>query len=261
MIRLAANLTYLFTEAPFLERFQAAAWAGFRGIEYLFPYDHAPADIARALKAHDLTQVLFNAPAGDWVAGERGFAALPGYEERFRASIEDALPYIDATEVRLLHVMAGLVPASDRLAVRTYLCNLEYAARRLFGRRITILIEPLNARDAPGYFLSNYDTALALLKTLDVENVRLQFDIYHRQIIRGDVTTGFREALPRIGHIQIASVPDRHEPDRGELSLSHFFGVLEELRYDGWVGCEYRPVAGTEEGLPWMTRWARPHGR
>lgn len=261
MIRLAANLSYLFGEVPFRERFRAAARMGFHGVEYLFPYDHGPEEIAGELRSHDLTQVLFNAPAGDWAAGERGFAALPGQEERFRSSIEHMIPYIDATGAKLIHVMAGIIAASDPLATRTYLCNLDYAARRLAGRRVTLLIEPLNGRDVPGYFLSDYDTALTLLKTLDIESVRLQFDIYHRQIIRGDVTLGLRQALPRIGHIQIASVPDRHEPDSGELSLPYIFQVLEESGYDGWVGCEYRPRARTEDGLSWMHRWITPRGR
>jgi hydroxypyruvate isomerase len=257
MIRLAANVSMLFGDAPFLDRYARAAQAGFEGVECLFPYDHRPEEIANRLQANALNHVLFNAPPGDWVAGERGLAALPGRETAFQASIDEALRYLDATEARGLHVMAGIASARDTRARATYLHNLEYAAQRLADRAVTILIEPLNPRDMPGYFLADFDDALAIIKTLDADNVRLQFDIYHRQIMRGDVTRGLREALPRIGHIQIAGVPARNEPDVGELSLRHIFETLEELGYDGWIGCEYRPRGRTEDGLKWMAGHVR----
>jgi len=257
MIQLAANVSFLFTEVPFLERYNCAADAGFGGIECLFPYDYSPSDLAARLRSNALTQVLFNAPPGDWAAGERGYAAIPGCEAAFRASIEQTLSYIDATGVRRLHVMAGIASAQDPRAKQTYLANLEYAARRLADRNVTVLIEPLNTRDMPGYFLSDFAAALTIIQTLDADNVKLQFDIYHRQILHGDVTVGLKEAFALIGHVQIASVPERHEPDEGELSLPYLFGVLEDLGYGGWIGCEYRPRGRTADGLSWMTKYSR----
>lgn len=252
MIRLAANISMLFGDVPFLDRYARAAQAGFKGIECLFPYGHPPGEIAARLQACALTQVLINAPAGDWEAGERGLAAVPGRQAEFRASIEEVIPYIDATGVRRIHVMAGIVPTRDSQGRATYLANLEYAACRLADRGVTVLIEPLNARDVPGYFLKDFDDALAIIKVLDVHNVRLQFDIYHRQILHGDITEGLKEAFPQIGHIQIAGVPARNEPDVGELSLPHVLRTIEELGYDGWIGCEYRPRGMTEDGLAWI---------
>jgi hydroxypyruvate isomerase len=260
MIKLAANVSCLFADVPFLDRYAKAAAAGFKGIECLFPYEHLTAEVAACLEANALEQVLFNAPAGDWAGGERGFAAVPGREGDFRASIDQALRYADATAVRRIHVMAGIASSRDQRARATYLANLEYAAQRFAEHDITLLIEPLNYRDVPGYFLANFDHALTLIRTLGADNVRLQFDIYHRQILCGDVTVGLREAFREIGHIQIASVPARNEPDRGELSLPYLFRTLEELGYDGWIGCEYRPAGRTEEGLEWAAGYLR-HGR
>jgi hydroxypyruvate isomerase len=260
VIKLAANLSFLFGDVPFLERYEKAAAAGFKGVEFLFPYEYSPAEVAACLRAHSLEQVLFNAPAGNWAGGERGYAAVPGREDEFRASIDLALRYAEATAVRRIHVMAGIASPRNQRARATYLANLEYAAQRFAQHDITLLIEPLNTRDMPGYFLADFDDALTLIKTLDADNVRLQFDIYHRQILRGDVTVGLREALPQIGHIQIASIPARNEPDQGELSLPHLFATLEELGYSGWIGCEYRPAGRTEDGLGWTTEYLR-HGR
>lgn len=258
MIKLAANVSMLFGDVPFLDRYERAAQAGFKGVECLFPYGHAPEEIAARLRANALEQVLINAPAGDWNAGERGFAAVPGREAIFRASIEEALPYIDATGVCRIHVMAGIASREDLRARATYLANLEYAARRLADRGITVLIEPLNARDVPGYFLSDFADALTMIKVLDAHAIRLQFDIYHRQILHGDVTIGLKEAFPLIGHIQIAGIPARDEPNRGELSLLHVFRTIEELGYEGWIGCEYSPRARTEDGLAWIADYLRP---
>jgi len=252
MIQLAANISLLFKEVPFLERYAHAAEAGFKGVECLFPYDHSPEEIAARLQESGTTQVMFNAPPGDFAAGERGHAAIPGREAIFRSSIEQVLPYIDATGVRRIHVMAGIASAHDPLARSTYVSNLAYAARRFAERNVTLLIEPLNPRDVPGYFLADFDVAVAVIEELGADNVRLQFDIYHRQILRGDVTTGLRETFPHIGHIQIASVPTRNEPDQGELSLPHLVHTLQELVYDGWIGCEYQPRGRTEDGLAWI---------
>jgi len=254
MIQLAANLSMLFCEVPFIERYSRAAVAGFKGVECLLPYDHAPANLARELRSNQLTQVLINAPAGDWAGGDRGFAALPGHEQRFRCSLAQALPYVDALELRQIHVMAGIAPCRDATCRKTYLSNLEYAARLLESRGVTVLIEPLNPRSVPGYFLNDFEDARLILRELSGANVRLQFDIFHRQILHGDVVKGLRELLPSIGHIQLAGVPDRHEPDEGELSVPFLFKTLSQLNYAGWVGCEYNPRGTTEEGLVWMAR-------
>lgn len=250
MFRLAANLSYLFGDAPFLERFERAAKAGFRGVEYFAPYDHEPAELLARLRGNGLEQVLFNTPIGNREAGDSGLAAVPGREAEFRASLDDVLRYADALECRRIHIMAGNATGPEARA--TFLANLEYAARAFEPHGVTPLIEPLNRRDAPGYFLTDFGDAMDVIAA--VAGVRLQFDIYHRQIIHGDVTAGLREMMPVIRHMQIAGVPDRHEPDTGELELIHVLGTIRELGYDGWIGCEYRPKGTTEEGLPWIRR-------
>jgi hydroxypyruvate isomerase len=257
MVRFAANLSFLFGEAPFLDRFERAATAGFKGVEYLFPYEFDAAEIARRLRAHGLDQVLFNAPPGDWAAGDRGLAALPSRTDEFRASIERALDYAVATCCPRVHVMAGIAAAGDPEARRTYLANLKYAAARFAEHDVTLLIEPLNPRDMPGYFLADFDVAAGIVRELGLGNVRLQFDIYHRQILHGDVTAGLRALAALIGHIQIAGVPDRHEPTDGELSLPWIIGAIEAAGFDGWIGCEYRPRRSTEEGLGWLEGYRR----
>lgn len=250
MVRLAANLSFLFGDAPFLDRFARAAKAGFTGVEYLFPYGHDPAGLAARLRDNGLEQVLFNMPPGDWAAGDRGLAAVPGREAEFRASVGEALRHAEALGCRRVHVMAGVADGEEALG--TYLRNLEFAAGRFAAAGVTALIEPINRRDMPGYFLSDFGVALAVAGA--IEGVRLQFDLYHRQIIHGDVTVGLREAMPAIGHMQIAGVPDRHEPDTGELDVGHVLGTIRALGYDGWIGCEYRPKGVTEDGLGWIAR-------
>jgi hydroxypyruvate isomerase len=252
MPRFAANLSMMFTEWPFLDRFAAAADAGFDAVEYLFPYDFAPDDIAGRLRDHGLTQALFNLPPGDWTAGERGLAALPGREEEFRASVERAIPYARATGVRRLHVMSGIVPAQDARAAATYRDNIRFACERLGAEGLTVLLEPINGRDMPGYFLNDFGRAAALIEDLALPNLRLQFDIYHRQILHGDVTMALRALMPLTGHVQVASVPSRHEPAGEELAFPFLFEELDRLGYAGFVGCEYRPRAGTREGLGWF---------
>lgn len=258
MPKLAANLSMLFNEVPFLERFAAAAAAGFRGVEFLFPYEHAPEALAEALRDNGLEQALFNLPPGDWEAGERGLAAVPGREADFQAGLERALPYAQALGCRRIHMMAGIPPAgSDPLQCRELLAaNLRRAAEFFAPHGVAVLLEPINARDIPGYFLNHQGQAVALLEAVGAANTGLQMDFYHCQIVDGDLATHLRANLPHIRHIQIAGVPERHEPDRGEVNYPYLFDLLDKLGYDGWVGCEYRPAGDTLAGLG----WARPYG-
>ncbi len=260
MPRLAANLSMMFTERPFMARFAAAAAAGFRAVEYLFPYDHPAEAIAEALAASGLNQALFNLPPGDWAGGDRGLAALPDRAEGFRASIAPALAYAEATGARRLHVMAGIAERGDQAARAAYRESLVRLCDAAGAAGITVLIEPINRRDMPGYFLDDFDFAADLIADLGMDNLRLQFDIYHRQVMRGDVLTGLRALMPIIGHVQIASVPDRNEPGRGELDDLRILRELDLLGYAGYVGCEYRPAAGTEAGLGWMRALERGAG-
>jgi hydroxypyruvate isomerase len=257
MPRFAANLSLMYTEWSFLDRFQAAAEDGFDAVEFLFPYEHPPEDIARRLADNTLEQALFNLPPGDWAAGERGFASIPGREDEFRASVERALPYIQATGVRRVHVMAGIHDPDDEAARETYAANLRVAAERLQPFGVDVLVEPINGRDMPGYFMSDFEFAADLIDALAIPNLRLQFDIYHRQIMHGDVTIGLRTLMPLTAHIQIASVPSRNEPADEELSFPYLFDELDRLGYAGFVGCEYRPKAGTRDGLAWFAPWRR----
>lgn len=256
MPRFAANLTMMFTEWSFLDRFAAAADAGFTAVEFLFPYEHSPEDVASRLRKGGLDLVNFNLPPGDWTGGERGVAALPGREADFAAFLEQAIPYIDATGVRRVHAMAGLVSPSEPAAQASYAANLRLAAERLAPKGVDLLIEPLNRRDMPGYFLDDFDAARRLIARLGLPNLKLQFDIYHRQILHGDVAAGLREAFDVIGHVQIASVPSRHEPDSEELNLPFLCDELDRIGYSGHVGGEYRPLAGTLEGLGWFAPYA-----
>ncbi|KFE36035.1 2-oxo-tetronate isomerase [Thioclava atlantica] len=252
MPRFAANLTMMFTEVPFLDRFAAAAEAGFTAVEYLFPYDFAPEEIAERLRAHGLRQALFNLPPGQWDAGDRGLAALPDRAEEFRASIATALDYAKATGVGRIHMMSGLARREDAAALRSYRDALARLCDAAGEAGLEVVIEPINSRDMPGYFLNDFDFAADLIAGLDLANLKLQFDIYHRQIIHGDVLTGLRETMPIIGHVQIASVPERHEPGTGELDDLRVLRELDALGYEGFVGCEYRPAGETVAGLGWM---------
>jgi hydroxypyruvate isomerase len=267
MPRFAANLSLLYTELPFLDRFAAAAADGFEAVEYLFPYEHAPSELAARLAASGLTQVLFNAPPGDWTGGERGLACLPGCEAAFAAGIAQALTYAAALGCSRVHVMAGRVPGhlDHGLAHQTYVQNLRAAARRAAAAGVTLLIEPINPRDMPGYFLNRQDRAHALVAEIGEPNVKVQMDLYHAQIVEGDLAMKLRQYLPtgRVGHIQIAGVPERHEPDEGELNCPYLFTLIDELGFDGWVGCEYRPRRGavpdgTRAGLGWVRPWLPP---
>ncbi|WJE01776.1 2-oxo-tetronate isomerase [Streptomyces antimycoticus] len=255
MPRFAANLSTMYTEHDFLDRFAAASADGFEAVEYLFPYPYDATELRRRLDDHGLRQVLFNAPPGAWESGERGLAALPGREAELRSGVERALEYAAELGCPRVHMMAGLVgPAQDPAEHRdTYLANLARAAERAAAAGVDILIEPINGRDMPGYFLSRQAEAHTVVREVGASNLKVQLDLYHCQIVEGDLTTTLRRDLPtgRVGHLQIAGVPDRHEPDRGELDIRHLFGVIDELGFDGWIGCEYIPRAGTSEGLGW----------
>ncbi|WP_186053663.1 2-oxo-tetronate isomerase [Burkholderia gladioli] len=254
MPRFAANLSMMYTEHPFLERFAAAARDGFRAVEYLFPYDFAADELKARLADAGLVQALFNAPPGDWAAGERGFASLPGREDEFRRAFDTALDYARVLGNDKLHVMAGLLPAgADRARHReVYLRNLAHAAEAARAAGILVVIEPINTRDMPGYFLNRQDDAQAICREVGAPNLRVQFDCYHCQIVEGDIAVKLKRDFAGIGHIQIAGVPERHEPDLGELNYPYLFELIDTLGYDGWIGCEYRPKAGTSEGLGWL---------
>ena len=250
MLNFAANLSWLFQEWSFLDRFAAAADAGFTAVEYLFPYDHAPDDIARRLAAHGLKQVLFNLPPGDFAGGERGLAGLCGRQQEFRASVDAALNYALATATPRLHLMAGI--ASGDSALACYRDAIKFACEAAARHGVDIMIEPINGRDIPGYLMNDFGLAERLIRDLGLPNLRLQFDVYHRQILHGDVTRGLESLLPITGHVQVASVPMRAEPTTGELDDRSVFKTLARLGYGGFVGCEYRPANGTLAGLRWM---------
>lgn len=251
MLKFAANLSMMFTEWEFLDRFAAAAEAGFRAVEFLFPYAFAPDEIARRLTKNGLTQALFNLPPGNFEAGERGLAALPERAAEFRASVALALDYAQATGVKRLHVMSGNADSRDPGARSVFTDSLRYAVDNIGARGLDVLIEPINPRDMPGYFLNDFDFAVGLIGELGLPRLKLQYDIYHRQILRGDVSRSLEALLPIVGHVQIASVPGRHEPGTGELNDDYIFRRLEALGYDGFVGCEYRPASSTLDGLKW----------
>jgi hydroxypyruvate isomerase len=260
----AANLTMMYTEHAFLDRFEAAADDGFDAVEFAFPYEHAHAEIALRLADHGLQQVLFNAPPGDAAAGERGIACLADRRDEFRRGFaEQALPYALALKCPRLHVMAGLMPQGvERAALReTYLANLAWAAREAASVGIEVLIEPINRRDIPGYLLNRQDDAHEIVAAIGAPNLRVQMDLYHCQIVEGDVAMKLRKYVPsgRVGHLQIAGVPDRHEPDLGELYHPYLFELIDELGYAGHIGCEYRPRAGTSAGLGWLRPY-QPRG-
>ena len=248
----AANLSLMFNEWDFLDRFAAAADAGFTAVEYLFPYAYAPDVLADRLKRNGLKQALFNLPPGNWDAGERGLAALPDRAEEFAASVAAALPYAEATGVPHLHLMSGNAGRQDPAAVSAYRDAVKRACEMVQPKGLGILIEPINGRDMPRYFLNDFNFATDLIAELRLPNLKLQYDIYHRQILHGDVLKSLDASLPVIGHIQVASVPGRHEPGTGELNDARVFAHLDAIGYAGFVGCEYRPAAGTIAGLGWL---------
>jgi hydroxypyruvate isomerase len=252
MPRFAANLSFMFNEWGFLDRFAAAADAGFTAVEYLFPYEFSPEVIETQLRRNKLTQALFNFHPGDFAGGERGIAALAGRESEFSESVETALVYAKATGARRLHLMAGIADPRDENAASRYLDAVRQAAGALAAEGLELLLEPINNRDIPGYFLNDFEKAVAVITRLGMPNVKLQFDIYHCQIMHGDVTLRLRKWIDLIGHVQIASVPSRQEPDGEELNYPFLFDTLERLGYENFIGCEYRPRGKTVDGLGWF---------
>jgi hydroxypyruvate isomerase len=256
MLKFAANLSWLYQELPFLDRFDAAASSGFKAVEFLFPYQFNPAEMASRLHAAGLTAVLFNLPPGDFEKGERGIAAIPGRENDFRASVQVALDYANILGVRRLHVMAGITQGIEpEKAQATFLSNLEFAVGQTADLDIVVVIEPINNRDFPGYYLTTVEQAAAILARLKHPRLRTQLDWYHAQIMGGDLTRRTERFFGDIGHIQVAGVPDRSEPDRGEVNFAHLFKLVDSLEYEGWIGCEYKPAAETEDGLAWVKPW------
>ncbi|HEV2136958.1 MAG TPA: 2-oxo-tetronate isomerase [Terracidiphilus sp.] len=259
MPRFAANLTMMYTEHAFLDRFAAAAADGFSAVEFLFPYEFPAETLARLLKQNGLRQVLFNAPPGDWKAGERGITALPGREQEFREGFQRALDYAVALACPRIHCMAGLAPSgAERARMRaTYLENLAWAADLAAPAGVEILIEPIAQRNIPGFFINLQEEAHAVIAELARPNLKVLMDLFHCQVAEGDLATRIRRYLAepsRVGHFQIASVPARHEPDTGEVRYEYLFDLLDELGYKGWIGCEYAPESGTSAGLGWFRK-------
>jgi len=254
MTRLAANLTMLFNEVDFLDRFEHAARAGFRGVEFLFPYAYRVEDIAARLDAHRLELVLHNLPAGDWAGGERGIACHPGRETEFQDGVGAAIDYAKALGVRQLNCLAGIVPPGVALdeAYLALVSNLEFAAAQLKREGIRLLVEPINTFDIPGFFLHGTRQALELIGATGSDNLFLQYDIYHMQRMEGELAATIKANLPLIRHIQLADNPGRFEPGTGEINYRYLLGMLDEIGYDGWVGCEYKPRSTTVQGLHWI---------
>ena len=257
MPRLCANIGFLFAEMPFLDRFEAAARAGFAAVEFASPYEYPAAELRARLQANGLSLVLINSPAGNRAAGERGFACLPGRTDTFRDGIGQALDSAAALDCHLIHVMAGVPPADlpYETAVALYAVNLAWAAEKAKAAGIGLVIEPLNPRDAPGYLLNKQEQGAAIVTAIGRDRIALQFDIYHCQTAQGDVATRLEKLMPFIGHMQLADVPGRHEPGTGEIGWEFLFRRIDELGYTGWLGCEYAPLGNTAEGLAWRRRY------
>jgi 2-dehydrotetronate isomerase len=262
MPRFAANLSMLYPEHEFLDRFAAAAADGFEAVEFLFPYDHPAAALRQRLDDNGLQQVLFNTVPGDFAAGDRGLACLPGRQADFLAGVDRAIEYAQVLGCPRLHAMAGLMPldAKEIVLRATYVANLAEAAARCRKAGIELLIEPINTRDIPNYFLNSQAAAHQVVEEVRAPNLKVQMDLYHCQIVEGDLAMRIRKYLGGVGHIQIAGVPERHEPDIGEINYPYLFELLDELGYDGWIGCEYRPRGGstpgaTSAGLGWLRPW------
>jgi len=253
MPRLAANLSMMFNEAAFLDRFEAAAKAGFAAVEYLFPYDWPAVELRKRLDGAGLVQVLFNAPPGNWSQRERGLTALPGRQAEFRDGVLRALDYAAALGCGLVHCMAGIVPpdVSPVTAASVYAANLAWAAEQAQPAGVKLVIEPINQRDMPGFFLRTQEQGAAVVEAIGRDRLGLQFDVYHCQVTEGDITRRMEQLMPVIAHIQIADVPARNEPGTGEIGWAFVLRRIDELGYRGWVGCEYRPAGETVAGLGW----------
>jgi 2-dehydrotetronate isomerase len=262
MPRFAANLTMMYQEHGFLDRFGAAARDGFRFVEYLFPYEHPAPKLAVLLKENGLRQVLFNAPPGDWKAGERGIAALPGREQEFHDGFLRALEYAHALSCPSIHAMAGLAPAgADHGQFRAvYTSNLAWAAEKARAAHVDLLIEPIAKRNIPGFFLNRQDEAHTIVEEVGAPNLKVLMDLFHCQVEEGDLAFKMRKYLAdpkqtRVGHFQIAGVPERHEPDTGEVNFAYLFDLIDKLGYEGYIGCEYIPAATASQGLGWFKKW------
>lgn len=254
MPRFAANLTMLFTELPFLDRFEHAAKAGFKAVEFLFPYPFSASDIRQRLDTNGLTLVLHNLPAGNWDGGERGIACLPDRTDEFRAGVAQAITYAKALGVKQLNCLAGKTPAgvSDAVLRQTFVNNLRYAAAELKQHSLRLLVEPINTVDIPGFYLNRTAQALAILDEVGADNAFVQYDIYHAQRMEGELAATMQKYLARIGHIQLADNPGRNEPGTGEINYPFLFAHLDRIGYDGWIGCEYKPATTTAAGLGWL---------
>ena len=253
MPRFAANLTMLFTEHPFLDRFEHAAKAGFKAVEFLFPYAFSADDIAQRLKTHDLKLVLHNLPAGDWDAGERGIACHPDRKDEFRDGVAKAISYATALEVGQLNCLAGKSPAGIGADVlrETFVENLRFASAELKKAGLRLLIEPINTFDIPGFYLNRTVQAVDILDEVDADNAFVQYDIYHAQRTEGELAATLQKHLSRIGHIQLADNPGRNEPGTGEINYPFLFAHIDRIGYAGWIGCEYKPATTTHSGLGW----------
>ncbi|RTL95728.1 hydroxypyruvate isomerase [Ancylobacter aquaticus] len=258
MPRFAANLTMLFNEVPFLDRFEKAAAAGFTGVEYLFPYDFPVEELVAKLKANNLSQVLHNLPAGNWGGGERGIAILPERVDEFRAGVDTAIEYATALGCPQVNILAGIVPAgADREVLHnTFVNNLKFAAPKIKEAGLKLLIEPINTRDIPGFFLNYTKQAKAIIEEVGSDNLFIQYDIYHMQIMEGDLARTIEANLAQIAHIQLADNPGRNEPGTGEINYPFLFRHLDAIGYEGWVGCEYKPKGETGAGLGWLKELA-----
>ncbi len=254
MPRFAANLTLLFNEVAFLDRFAAAAQAGFEAVEFLFPYAYAAQDIRQRLDANKLRLVLHNLPAGNWDAGERGIACHPDRVDEFRSGVAQGIAYAQALGVNQLNCLAGIAPAGvpDDLLRDTLVANLQYAAKALKDAGLRLLLEPINTFDIPGFYICRTDQALSILDAVGADNLFVQYDIYHAQRMEGELAATIAQHLPRIGHMQLADNPGRHEPGTGEINFTFLFEHLDRLGYSGWIGCEYKPATTTTAGLGWV---------
>jgi hydroxypyruvate isomerase len=252
--KFAANLSFLYQERAFLDRFAAASEDGFKAVEYLAPYAEPKERIAELLEQYGLTQALFNVPSGDWAAGERGIACLPQRVEQFRVGVLSALDYADVLDCEKVNVISGVVPTGTDLDLleTTLVENLRWAAPRCADRGVKLLLEPINLRDIPGFFLSTTSHAERLLERVGHDNLYIQYDVYHMQVMQGDLIPTYQRLRDRIAHIQIADNPGRNEPGTGEISYAFVLSEIDRLGYDGWIGCEYKPKTTTTEGLDWM---------
>ena len=259
MPRFAANLTMLFNEVDFLDRFEAAAKAGFKGVEYLFPYDFDAAELKARLDQFGLTQVLHNLPAGDWGAGERGIACHPDRVEEFKAGVDKAIEYATALGCKQVNCLAGIAPEGVDAATqrKTFVENLSFAADKLKAAGITLLIEAINTRDIPGFYLNGTQQALDIIAETGSDNIKVQYDIYHMQIMEGDLAPTMQKHLGQIDHIQLADNPGRNEPGTGEINYPFLFAFLDKIGYQGWIGCEYKPATTTVEGLGWADAYLK----